>query len=118
SLKSGGGHHPAKIERTPVTVAPQLDRSKLPPAQMQGPKVVRVEAPESVPVPGGGRGPRPQRAGDAPAFTQARPATGRGVKVLDEEEEEAKKKAAAKAGGGRTNSQRRRGGIDGRRGEA
>ena len=53
---------------------------------------------------------------DAPAFTQARPATGRGVKVTDEEEEEAKKKAAAKAG--RTNSQRRRGGIDGRRGEA
>lgn len=120
SLKSGG-HGPAVVERKPVAPAPQLDRTKLTPAQIQGPRVVRVEAPESVPVPGGGggRGPRgPQRPSDGPAFTQARPATGRGVKVVDEEEEEAKKKAAAKAGGGRTNSQRRRGGIDGRRGEA
>jgi translation initiation factor IF-2 len=122
SLKSGQGQGPATVERKAVNVAPQLDRSKLAPAAIQGPRVVRVEAPESVPVPGGGgsggrNGPRQQRPGDAPAFTQARPATGRGVKVTDEEEEEAKKKAAA-AKAGRTNSQRRRGGIDGRRGEA
>jgi translation initiation factor IF-2 len=119
SLKAGAGNAPATVERKPVTVAPQLDRSTLAPAQIKGPNIIRVEAPESVPVPGGRGGPRgPRREeNNTPSFTQARPATGRGVKVTDEEEEEAKKKAAA-AKAGRTNSQRRRGGIDGRRGEA
>ena len=118
SLKGGTGQGPAIVERKAVTVAPQLDRSKLTPAQIQGPKIVRVEAPESVPVPGGPRGPRPPRPGDQPSFNQARPATGRGVKVTTEEDEEEARKKAAAAKGGRTNSQRRRGGIDGRRGEA
>ncbi|HET6250947.1 MAG TPA: translation initiation factor IF-2 [Tepidisphaeraceae bacterium] len=117
SLKSGGGHAPATVERKAVIPAPQLDRAQIAPAQMKGPNVVRVEKPESVPVPGGRGGPRGPRQSDTPTFTQARPATGRGVRVTDEDEEETKKKAAA-AKAGRTNSQRRRGGIDGRRGEA
>jgi translation initiation factor IF-2 len=112
SLKQGHGGGPATVERTEVVPAPQLTTLK--PATMQGPKIVRVEAPESVPVPRGPR--RPPAGGDGPAFTQARPQQGRGVKVTEEEEEsEAKKKA--KAAAGRTNSNRRRG-PDGRRGEA
>src|SRR5665213_3518180 len=117
SLKSGSGHGPATVERREVVQAPRLgNQVQLEPAKIQGPRVVREEKPDHVPVPGRG-GPRSPRPGDAPSFTQARPTTGRGVRVTEEEEEEAKKKAA-KAAAGRTNSQRRRGGIDGRRGEA
>ncbi|MDB5357969.1 MAG: infB, partial [Phycisphaerales bacterium] len=119
SLKSMGGHGPATIERKSVTPAPQLGTQVArTPAKIQGPRVVREEKPEVVPVPGS-RGPRGPRPGDAPAFTQARPQQGRGVKVADDEEEaEARKKAAAaKGAAGRTNSNRRRG-PDGRRGEA
>ncbi|HEX4792982.1 MAG TPA: translation initiation factor IF-2 [Humisphaera sp.] len=111
TLKQGPGSGPATIERREVIPAPQLTLLK--PAQMQGPKVVRVEAPESIPVPRGPR--RPAGSSDEPAFTQARPQQGRGVKVSEEEEDEAKKKA--KAAASRTNSNRRRG-PDGRRGEA
>ncbi|MDB5328965.1 MAG: infB [Phycisphaerales bacterium] len=118
SLKSMGGHGPATVERKSVTPAPQLgsDVARTP-AKIQGPRVVREEKPEVVPVPGS-RGPRTPRPGDAPAFTQARPQQGRGVKVTEEEDDaEARKKAAAAKAAGRTNSNRRRG-PDGRRGEA
>jgi translation initiation factor IF-2 len=106
---------PANVERKPVVQAPKL--TELAPAQIQGPKIVRVEKADNLPAP------RPRRPmGDGPpglagpaGYAVARPQTGRGVKVGEEEEEEARKKAAAKAG--RTNSQRRRG-PDGRRGEA
>jgi translation initiation factor IF-2 len=75
--------------------------------------VVREEKPDNLPAPR--RRPTAGGPGDGPAFTQARPMTGRGVKVSEEEEEE-KKKAAAK---GRSSlSNRRRSGLDGRRGEA
>lgn len=105
---------PPPIERKNVTPAPQL--TSLQPAKIQGPRVVREEAPEVVPVPRTPR--RPQAGSDAPAFTQARPQQGRGVKVAeDEEESEAKKKASKGGAAGRTNSNRRRG-PDGRRGEA
>ena len=104
---------PPPIERKSVTPAPQL--TSLQPAKIQGPRVVREEAPEVVPVPRAPR--RPQAGGDAPAFTQARPQQGRGVKVSEEEEESEKKKSAKGGAAGRTNSNRRRG-PDGRRGEA
>jgi translation initiation factor IF-2 len=85
-------------------------------ATIQGPRVVRQEAPDVVPLP------RPRRApgitgGPPPAFVGVRPTGGRGVKVSEEDEEAERKKAAAK--GGRTGglSTRRRG-PDGRRGEA
>jgi translation initiation factor IF-2 len=103
------------VERKPVQVAPQL--TTLAPAQIQGPRVVRVEKADNLPAPRprGPLGPRP--GGNDPAsYTTARPVTGRGVKVSEEEEEEAKKKAAAKKSG--SLSGRRRGGNDGRRGEA
>ena len=84
------------------------------PAQLQGPKVVREEAPDVVSAP------RPRRM--APGSTPmvgpggtipARAQGGRGVRSASEEEDaEAKKKA-----GSRTLSTRRRG-PDGRRGEA
>ncbi len=102
-------------ERKPVVVAPQLTTLTKP--TMQGPRVVRVEKPDVVaplrnrPRPGG-----PGASNDAPAFTQARPTTGRGVKVTEDDDDSEKKKAAAKAGN-RTLSARRRG-PDGRRGEA
>ena len=99
-------------ERKPVTVAPKL--SELKPATMQGPRVVRIEAPDHVPTPT--RRARPGQTGDAPAFTQARPIAGRGVKVTEEDEsEEAKKKAKANA---KNSLSSRRRGSDGRRGEA
>ncbi len=106
----------ANVERKPVSVAPQLNRAMLQPAQIQGPRVIRVEKPDVVATP---RGPR--RPGDGPstssgpAYTTARPTTGRGVKVT-EEDEEAKKKAAAKGKGGSLSGRRR--GVDGRRGLA
>ncbi|HVW38764.1 MAG TPA: translation initiation factor IF-2 N-terminal domain-containing protein, partial [Pirellulales bacterium] len=97
--------------RKPVIPAPQLTTLSKP--VMQGPKVVRVEKPDIVP-PLRGK-PRPGPSQDQPSVTQARPATGRGVRVVDDEDEEGKKKSAK--GGGRTLSARRRG-PDGRRGEA
>ena len=113
TLGPSRGTGPANIERKPVIVAPKL--TELQPAQMAGPKVVRVEKADNLPAPrprrpiGEGAGP------SGPGYNVARPQTGRGVKVSEEEEEEAKKKAAA--GKGRTNSNRRRG-PDGRRGDA
>jgi translation initiation factor IF-2 len=100
------------VERKAVTPAPKLVVPE--PAKIQGPRVVREEKPDNLPAPR--RRPAPGGAGEGPAFTQARPMAGRGVKVSDEEEDEKKKGSAAK-GGGRTLSNRRRG-LDGRRGEA
>ncbi len=103
------------VERKTVTVAPQL--TSLAPAQIQGPRVVRVEKADNLPTPRarGPIGPRPAEGGPA-ALSTFRPATGRGVKVSEEEEEAERKKAAAKKSG--SLSGRRRGGNDGRRGEA
>jgi translation initiation factor IF-2 len=102
---------PAAIARKPVTPAPQLVKPAA--AQIQGPRVVRTEKPDVVPPP------RPRRPiGEAPpagGFTTARPATGRGVKSVEDDEEADRKKAAAKKGA--SLSARRRG-VDGRRGEA
>ena len=108
---SNRGTGPAVVERKSVTPAPKLVVPE--PAKIQGPRVVREEKPDNLPAPR--RRPTAGGAGDGPAFTQARPMTGRGVKVSEEEEEEQKKKAAAKNRG--TLSNRRRG-LDGRRGEA
>lgn len=109
---SNRGTGPAVVERKQLTPAPKLVPE---PAQIQGPRVVREEAPENLPTP------RPRTrtpaAAEGPAFTQARPMTGRGVKVSEEEEGEEAKKKSASAKGGRTLSNRRRG-LDGRRGEA
>ena len=114
TLGPSRGPGPANVERKPVIVAPKL--TELQPAQMAGPKVVRVEKADNLPAPRPRRplGEGPGAAG--PGYNVARPQTGRGVKVSEEEEEEAKKKAAA-GGKGRTNSNRRRG-PDGRRGDA
>ncbi len=111
TLSNRHGTGPAVVERKAVTPAPKLMVPE--PAKIQGPRVVREEKPDNLPAPR--RRPAPGGPGEGPAFTQARPMAGRGVKVSDEEEEE-KKKAAAKSGG-RTLSNRRRG-LDGRRGEA
>jgi translation initiation factor IF-2 len=100
----------APRERKPVTPAPQL--VKLKPATIEGPKIVREEAPEHVPTP------RPRRpigqgaASGTSSIPQARPGggVGRGVKVAEDDEE--KKKAA------RGSLSQRRRGVDGRRGEA
>jgi len=112
---SNRGTGPSVVERKAVVIAPKL--MTLEPAKISGPTVVRVEKPDNVPAP---RARRPAAPGTeaAPAFTQARPQAGRGVKPAEEEEEsEAKKKAAANAKSGRTLSNRRRG-PDGRRGDA
>lgn len=99
------------VERKPITPAPKLVVPA--PASIQGPRVVREEAPEIVPAP------RPRKPLSAtpepPAVVPSRPAGGRGVKVIDEDEETTDRKRSAKSG--RTNSNRRRG-PDGRRGEA
>jgi translation initiation factor IF-2 len=112
---SNRGPGPAVVERKAVTPAPKLLVPE--PARIQGPKVIREEKPDNLPTPR--RRPAPGTTGPGgPSFTQARPATGRGVKVSEEEEgEEAKKKAAAAKGRGSL-SNRRRSGLDGRRGEA
>ena len=110
---SNRGAGPAIVERKAVAQAPKLVVPE--PAKIQGPRVVREEKPDNLPTPR--RRPTGAGATDGPSFTQARPLTGRGVKVSEEEEEEQKKKAAAGKGGGRTLSNRRRG-LDGRRGEA
>ena len=101
------------IERKPVTVAPKLLVPR--PAVIEGPRIVREEAPDHVPTPRP-RGPRPiGGTGDSPSFVQARARGGGGVIKTEEDEEEAKKKAAAAKKG--SLSVRRRG-LDGRRGEA
>ncbi|HEY7087003.1 MAG TPA: translation initiation factor IF-2 [Tepidisphaeraceae bacterium] len=99
-------------ERKPIIPAPKLVTPA--PASIQGPRIVREEAPEVIPAP---RPRRPVESGnEGPSITQARPTGGRGVKTADDDEESSdKKKAAGKSG--RTNSNRRRG-PDGRRGEA
>ncbi len=104
----------ATIERKPVTPAPRMVKPAA--AVIQGPKIVREEAPEVIPVPRPRRGPGLGPA-EPPAFTPSRPQGGRGVKTADDDEdsETGKKKAGAKSG--RTLSNRRRG-PDGRRGEA
>jgi translation initiation factor IF-2 len=112
---SNRGTGPAVVERKAITPAPQLVTPE--PAKIQGPRVIREEKPDNLPTPRkkftpGGAGP----AGTGPAFNQARPVAGRGVKVTDDEEEEAKKKAAAAKG--RASLSNRRRGLDGRRGEA
>ncbi|HZN68110.1 MAG TPA: translation initiation factor IF-2 [Tepidisphaeraceae bacterium] len=116
TLGPSRGVGPATIERKPVVQAPQL--KELQPAQIQGPRVVRVEKADNLPAP---RPRRPMGEGGGPGAPAGpavfRPQTGRGVKISEEEEEEARKKALQKGGGGRTNSNRRRG-PDGRRGEA
>lgn len=98
-------------ERKPVIPAPKLVTPA--PAVIQGPRVVREEKPDVVPVPRSKRSLAP--ANDGPSIMPARPAGGRGVKTGDEEEDADGKKKSAKSG--RTNSNRRRG-PDGRRGEA
>ncbi len=88
------------------------------PAVIQGPNVVREEAPEHLaplrrpgqPRPGFGNNPN-----DTAAFIQARPRAGGGVVRTEEDEEEAKKKAATAKKASRST---RRNGLDGRRGEA
>jgi translation initiation factor IF-2 len=112
---SNRGTGPAVVERKAITPAPKLLVPE--PAKIQGPKVIREEKPDNLPAPR--RRPMPGTGGPAggTGFTQARPVTGRGVKVSEEDEEEAKKKAAA-AKGRSSLSNRRRSGLDGRRGEA
>jgi len=106
--RPGQSPAPHKAERKPVTPAAKLVTPE--PAKMSGPRVVREEKPDVVSAPK----PRRTMGADAPpAFLQARPQQGRGVKVSDDDEEESRK-AAAK---GKSLSSRRRG-PDGRRGEA
>jgi translation initiation factor IF-2 len=112
TLANRPGAGGATIERKPITPAPKLVKPAA--AVIQGPRVVREEKPEVVPVPRPRRPMGPGQAGDAPAFQPSRAQTGRGVKPIEDEDED-KKKAAAKSG--RTLSNRRRG-PDGRRGEA
>jgi translation initiation factor IF-2 len=108
---SGRTAPPAMGERKPL---PKPVAFVPKPAVIQGPTVVREEAPEHLPPlrrPGVAR---PGFAGptDSPTFIQARAKQGGGV-IRTEEEDEAKKAAAKKA----SLSVRRRG-LDGRRGEA
>lgn len=101
-------HREQKRAEEPATVpAPQMTRLK--PAEISGPKVVRVEAPDHVPTPRKrGERDRPDRPARIPTGPTQK--GGGGVRVTTEEE--AKKAAASKS-----LSSRRRGG-DGRRGEA
>ncbi|HEX4125372.1 MAG TPA: translation initiation factor IF-2, partial [Tepidisphaeraceae bacterium] len=105
---------PSVVQRQPVTPAPQL--TKLAPATIQGPRVVREEQPDIVQAPRR-RTPGPTGPVSSTGVTTARPLAGRGVKVADEEEESEAKKKLAKGAAGKTLSNRRRG-PDGRRGEA
>ena len=102
-------------ERKVITPAPKLLIPK--PATIQGPNIVREEAPDHVAPLRNKQAPRPGTAGatDSPSFVQARSKGGGGVIRVEEDEEEAKKKAAAAKKG--SLSTRRRG-LDGRRGEA
>ncbi len=101
-------------ERKVIIPAPKLLIPK--PATIQGPNIVREEAPDHV-APLRPKGPRAPGGGpaDSPSFVQARSKGGGGVIRVEEDEEEAKKKAAAAKKG--SLSTRRRG-LDGRRGEA
>jgi translation initiation factor IF-2 len=100
---------PAERKPTPPPAPPHVPA----PATIQGPRVVREEAPERVAAPR--KRPGPSEPAMPPSFVQARAQGGRGVKPSDDEAEDIEKK---KAGGkGRTLSSRRRG-PDGRRGEA
>lgn len=104
-------------KRAPVVPAPQLLVPA--PAKIQGPRVVREEAPDVVAAP---RPRRPLGTGTGPAFVQARPQGGRGVRSSTDEEgstddtAEKKKVGPAKGRAGTLSSRRR--GLDGRRGEA
>jgi translation initiation factor IF-2 len=107
-----GGTAGGAAARKPVpVVTPFVPK----PATVQGPKIVRVEEPEVVSAPRRRPGLGQPGSSPPPAFTQARPQTGRGVKGTGDEEggDEAKKVAK----GGKSLSNRRRG-LDGRRGEA
>src|SRR5690606_6286071 len=99
-----------RAAEAPVTPAPQLTR--LQPAEISGPKVVRVEAPDHVPTPRKRREPgeRPEQQ-RIPTGPLAR--GGGGVRVTTEEDDKAK----GRTGPGKSLSLRRRGG-EGRRGEA
>lgn len=103
---------PERKPAAPVTPAPKLVVPQ--PAQLQGPRVVRIEKPEPVSAP---RPRGPQRPDQPPTFAPARPGVGRGVKSTStgDDEELDPKKAAAK---GRSSLSARRRGLDGRRGEA
>jgi translation initiation factor IF-2 len=111
---SNRGTGPAIVERKAITPPPKVVPA---PAKIQGPRVVREEKPDNLPTPRKkftpGQG-GPSTTG--PSFMQARPATGRGVKVAEDDDDEAKKKAAAAKG--RASLSNRRRGLDGRRGEA
>ncbi len=99
-----------RAQEEPITPAPQLQR--LQPAEISGPKVVRVEAPDHVPTP------RKRRENERPE--QQRIPTGplarggAGVRTAADEESD---KSKARTGPGKSLSLRRRGG-EGRRGEA
>jgi translation initiation factor IF-2 len=100
-------------ERKVITPAPKLLVPK--PAVIQGPTVVREEAPDHV-APLRPKGPRPPGGqGDSPTFVQARARGGGGVVKVEEDDEETKKRAAAAKKGSLST---RRKGLDGRRGEA
>ncbi len=100
-------------ERKVIIPAPKLMVPK--PAVIQGPNIVREEAPDHV-APLRRPGMRPAEGdNEGPSFVQARTKGGGGVVRVDEDDEEAKKKAAAAKKG--SLSTRRRG-LDGRRGEA
>jgi translation initiation factor IF-2 len=106
-----GGPPPA--ERKPAPPPPPKPKHIPAPATIQGPRVVREEAPEQLPTPR--KRPGPSEPAMPPSFVQARAQGGRGVKSAEDDTEDSDKK---KAGGkGRTLSSRRRG-PDGRRGEA
>ncbi len=100
-------------ERKVIIPAPKLHTPK--PAVIQGPTVVREEAPDHV-APLRPKGPRPPAGqGDSPTFVQARARGGGGVVKVEEDDEETKKRAAAAKKGSLST---RRKGLDGRRGEA
>jgi translation initiation factor IF-2 len=113
-LSSRSDGQPATVERQRIIPAPQLTR--LEPAKIQGPKVVREEQPDVVQAPRR-RPTGPNAPVSSTGVTAARPRAGAGVKVSDEEEESEAKKKAAKSNASKTLSNRRRG-PDGRRGEA
>ncbi len=99
-------------ERKVITPAPKLLIPK--PAVIQGPNIVREEAPDHV-APLRPKGPRPAGGQSDPTFVQARPRGGGGVVKTEEDDEETKKRAAAAKKGSLST---RRKGLDGRRGEA
>jgi translation initiation factor IF-2 len=101
-------------ERKAVIPAPKL--TTLEPAKISGPKIVRIEKADHVPAPRPRRVPG-QGESEPPAFTQALPRGGRGVRVVEDDEDDVEKKKAAKGREKGSLSTRRRG-NDGRRGQA